>query len=71
MGSLLVHHVMEEGEESALFDRVTGGGENIVEAVQIAEIITNNILELMETEDSNYNVPTKIADKQKGRGKNM
>ena len=35
-------HVTEEGEESALFNGLTGGGENIAEATQVAKIITNN-----------------------------
>ena len=30
-------HVMEEGKEAGLFDRPTGGGENIVDAVKVAE----------------------------------
>ena len=55
-------HIMVEGEESALFDGPTGGGVSIEEAIQVAEIVTNNLLELTETEDSDDNVLTEIAE---------
>ena len=45
-------HITEEGEESAFLDRLTGGGENIAEGIQVAKII-NKMSELTETKDSN------------------
>ena len=47
--------LQKEGLETGFFDRLTGGGENVVEAVQVAEIISNNTLESTETKDSNDN----------------
>ena len=54
-------HIMEKGEESALFDRWTGGGENVVMAIQVAETIANDMSESMETKDTDNNAPTEIA----------
>ena len=63
MGSSLAcpHHGRRKGEEAGLFDRLTGGGDNNAEAVEVAEINSNNMSESTEMEDSDENVPTEIA----------
>ena len=54
-------HIMEEGEETRFFDRLTGCSENVAEDVQVAEFIANNTSELTEAKESDKNIPTKIV----------
>ena len=53
-------HVMEEGDESAFFNGLTGSGGNIADTVQVTEIVTNNTSESTEMEDSDNTVLTEI-----------
>ena len=54
-------HVTEEGEEAGLFNGLTGGGDNIAEATEVAELVPNNMSESTEMEDSENNSPPKNA----------
>ena len=53
---------MEEGDKSAFFDGLSGSGGNIKEAIQVVEIIANNMSESTEMEDSDDNIPTEIVE---------
>ena len=55
-------HVTEEGDKLALFDGPAGGGANVEEAIEVVAIVTNNMSESTETEDSDNNIPMKIAE---------
>ena len=55
-------HVMEEGDESAFFNKPTGSGGNIEEAVQVMEIIANSSLEYTKMEDFDKKILTEISE---------
>ena len=55
-------HVMEEGDEPTFFDGLTGSGGNVDKVIKVTEILTKNMSESTESDDSDDHVPMEIAE---------